>query len=78
MINHESKRVSNKYPRILVLASVGMRDNYVRFGDLVAFDITYGLLRNVAHDTRRFRVGVFAVTDTNLRMLLAEIAVIVD
>ena len=36
---------SNKYPRILVLASVGIRDNYVRFGDLVAFDITYGLLQ---------------------------------
>ena len=43
--------------------------------DLAAFDITYGLLRNVASDHKR---GVFTVTDTNLRALLAEITILVE
>lgn len=55
-----------------------MRQSYLRFGDLVAFDITYGLLRNVAHDSRSYKVGVFTVNDTNLRMLFAGIAIFVD
>ena len=55
-----------------------MRDNYARYGDLLAFDITYCLLRNVAHDNKRYRVGVFTVSDTNLRLLLAGMAIIVD
>lgn len=42
---------TNQYPRSMVLISPGMRQSYLRFGDLVAFDITYGLLRNVAHDS---------------------------
>jgi hypothetical protein len=62
----------------MVLISPGMRQSYLRFGDLVAFDITYGLLRNVAHDSRRYKVGVFTVNDTNLRMLFAGIAILVD
>jgi len=61
-----------------VVTSAGMQDNYARYGDLLAFDITYGLLRNVAHDSRRYRVGVFTVSDTNLRLLLAGIAILVD
>ena len=72
------KEPRNKYPRIMVFASAGMRDNYARYGDLLAFDVTYGLLRNVAHDNRRYRVGVFTVSDTNLRLLLAGMAIIVD
>ena len=44
----------------------------------LAFDITYGLLRNVAHDNRPYRVGVLTVLDTNLRPLLAGIALLVD
>lgn len=68
----------DKYPRILVFATLGMLENYVRFGDLLAFDITYGILRNVSQDNRRYRVGVFTVKDTNLRMLLAGIAIMVD
>jgi hypothetical protein len=62
----------------MVIVSAGMRENYARYGDLLAFDITYGLLRNVASDNRRYRVGVFSVSDTNLRLLLAGIAIIVD
>ena len=63
----------------MVFVSPGMRESYVRFGDLVAFDITYGLLRNVtAEDSRRYRVGVFSVNDTNLRILFAGIAILVD
>ena len=62
----------------MVLISPGMRQSYLRFGDLVAFDITYGLLRNVAHDSRSYKVGVFTVNDTNLRMLFAGIAILID
>ncbi len=68
----------NKFPRVIVVASTEMRQNYVRYGDVLAFDITYGLLRNVAHDQKRYRVGVFTVHDANLRLLLTGIAMIVD
>jgi hypothetical protein len=62
----------------MVFVSPGMRENYARYGDLVAFDITYGLLRNVASDQKRYKVGVFTVTDTNLRALLAGMAILVE
>ena len=62
----------------MVFVSPGMKQNYARYGDLVAFDITYGLLTNVASDNRRYRVGVFTVTDTNIRALLAGIAILVE
>ena len=55
-----------------------MKDSYSRFGDLVSFDITYNILRNVAQDNRRFRVGVFTVQDTNVRVLFAGLAIIAD
>lgn len=32
------------------LISPSMRQSYLRFGDLVALDISYGLLRDVAQD----------------------------
>lgn len=67
-----------KYPRLIVMATPGMQHNYDLYGDLVAFDITYGMLRNISSDNRRYRVGVFTVMDTNLRLLLAGIAILVD
>lgn len=67
-----------KYPRLLVMATAGMRHNYDRYGDLVAFDITYGLIRNLSSDNRRYRVGFFTVVDTNLRLLLAGITILID
>ena len=36
------------YPRSMVMISPAMRQSYLRFGDLVAFYITDGLLRNAA------------------------------
>ena len=62
----------------MVIVSKRMRDTYAKYGDLLAFDITYGLLRNVTHDNKRYRVGVFTVHDTNLRLMLAGIAIMVD
>lgn len=38
----------DRYPRSMVLISPAMRESYLRFGDLVAFDIIYGLLRSAA------------------------------
>lgn len=55
-----------------------MRSSYTRFGDLLAFDVIYGILKNVAHDGRKYRVGVFSVTDTNLRVLLAGMAIMAE
>ena len=72
------KEPQTRLPRITVFVSPSMKENYARYGDLVAFDITYGLLRNVASDHMRYKVGVFTVSDTNLRALIAGIAILVD
>lgn len=66
------------YPRSMVLVSSGMQDTYRKYGDLVVFKVVHGLLRNIANDQRRYRVGVFAVQDTNLRWMLAGIAILAD
>ena len=52
--------------------------NYNKYSDIVTFDLTYGLLRNVAHDLRRYRVGIFGLQDSNLRALLGGIVFMVD
>lgn len=55
-----------------------MLHNYVRFGDLLKFDIIYNILKNVGHDNMRYRIGVLTVTDTNLRVLLAGVAIMAN
>lgn len=55
-----------------------MLDNYARFGDLLALDIVYELVNNISHDSRRYRVAVFTVRDTNVRPLFAGLALLVD
>jgi len=51
-----------------------MRDSFKKYGDLLSFDITYNLLRNFTSDGKQYRLGVFCVTDTNIRILIAGIA----
>jgi hypothetical protein len=53
--------LKDRYPRILVIASPAMRDSYNRFGDMISFDVTHNLLRNIIHDNHRFRVAIFTV-----------------
>lgn len=60
----------------MVMASPDMRRNYRRYYELLSFDITYNLLKMFTSDGKRFRLGVFCVTDTNIRILLAGIAII--
>jgi hypothetical protein len=65
-----------RYPRMIVTASPSMKRNYQKFGDLLSFDITYNLLKNVTSDNNYYRLGVFCVFDTNIRILMAGIAII--
>jgi hypothetical protein len=53
-----------------------MKKNYERYGEIVSFDITYNLLKNTSSEGRRYRVGVFCVTDSNIRVLMAGIAIV--
>jgi hypothetical protein len=66
----------DKYPRIIVIVSQTMKKSFQRYGELLSFDITYNLLRNRTSDEKRYRLGVFCVTDTNVRLLFAGIAII--
>lgn len=66
------------FPKIMVIASKNMKDNFQDFGDIVSFDITYSLLKNTSVDNLRYRLGVFCVTDTNMRILLAGLAIICE
>jgi hypothetical protein len=59
---------------MMIIASPAMMDSYNRFGEMISFDITYNLLRNITHDNHRFRVGIFTVGDTNQRILFAGLA----
>ena len=68
----------DKFPRQFMIVSPRMKANYVRYGDLVSFDITYSLIKNVASDSRRYNIGIFTMQDTNLRILLAAVAFICD
>ena len=60
----------------MVFASPNMIKNYQKYGDMVSFDITYNLLKNFSTEGRRFRVGVFCVYDSNIRILFAGLAII--
>jgi hypothetical protein len=66
---------TDRYPRIIVTVSRTMRANFARFGDLLSFDVTYNLIKNNTSDGRRYRLGVFTVFDTNIRILLAGIVI---
>jgi len=65
-----------QYPAVMVLVSPLMTQNFQKYGDIVSFDITYSLLKNVSIEKRRFRVGVFCVYDSNVRILFAGLAIL--
>lgn len=50
--------------------------NYQKYGDMVSYDITYSLLKNMSSEGRRYRVGLFCVYDCNIRILLAGISIV--
>jgi hypothetical protein len=68
----------NKYlpgPAMLVLASNTMKKNYIRYGDLLAFDILPHQLNSQNND-QVYSIGVFTVGDTSARLLLVGMAVL--
>jgi hypothetical protein len=74
---YEWNRENNdKCPQVLVAVSPNMRKNYEKYGEMVSFDITYNLLKNVSSNGHRYRIGVFCVTDSNIRILMAGIALV--
>lgn len=70
----QAETEEDRYPRLIVMVSKLMRDSFKKYGDLLSFDITYNLLRNFTSDGKQYRLGVFCVTDTNIRILIAGIA----
>lgn len=63
-------------PNIIVVVSESMRRNYVKYGDILSFDITYKLLKNFNSNGQQYNVGVFCVFDTNNRILIAGVAIL--
>jgi hypothetical protein len=68
----------DKYPRTMVIVTPTMKKNFREYGDILSFDITYKMLKNTTNENQRYRLGVFCVTDTNIRILLAGIAILCD
>jgi hypothetical protein len=66
------------YPRLIVTVSPQMRRNYQLYGDLVSFDLTYNLIKNLTIDGRRYGLGVFCLTDTNIRLLIGGYSLMCD
>lgn len=66
------------YPRMMVLVSRFMEVNYRNFGEMLSFDFTYNLIRNRSRDEKRYGLGVFCVTDTNVRVLIAGLAIMCE
>lgn len=66
------------YPRMMVLVSKPMRQNYRSYGELLSFDLTYNLIKNMTFEGRRYGLGVFCVTDTNVRILMAGLAIMCE
>lgn len=62
----------------MVFASAAMRRNFNKYGDMVSFDITYNILKNSTSDGKRYRLGVFCVLDTNVRVLIVGISILSD
>jgi hypothetical protein len=55
-----------------------MRENYIRFDDMISFNIAYNLLNDITYDNNQFCVGIFTVGDTNQRILFVGLAFVAD
>lgn len=60
----------------IVLVSKTMKENYIRFGDMLCFDLTYKLLKKKINVDKHIGVGFFVGMDTNLRIVLFGVAVL--
>lgn len=70
---------TNSKEKLLLLAvSPHMSNNYSKFGDLLGINIFTDLLRKDAESNSEYKVVVLTVSDTNCRLLLAGVAVILQ
>jgi hypothetical protein len=60
---------------MIVLVSKLMRCNYQNYSELLSFDFTYNLIKNRTSDGKRYGLGVFCVTDTNVRVLITGVSI---
>jgi|JI61114C2RNA_FD_contig_91_192688_length_957_multi_1_in_0_out_0_1 hypothetical protein len=55
-----------------------MKRCYDQYGDLLYFEILHDLIRGTLDDGREYRVGVFSVVDSDVRMRLVGISAFVE
>lgn len=46
-------------PRILVVISPQMKENFKQYGQTVSYDLTYNIIRDITPDRRQYAVGIF-------------------
>lgn len=59
-------------------ATAAMKRNYFKYGDMLSFDFTDNSIRNITTDGKKYRLGVFSVIDTNMRVLLVAVVLMSD
>lgn len=55
-----------------------MQTNYLKYGDLICFDVTYKLLKKKKKQAKHLGVGFFVGQDENTRIVLFAMNTIAD
>jgi hypothetical protein len=50
-----------------------MKNNYLRFGEVINFDMTYKMIKKPSPYGNPYAVGYFMAQDTNLRLVMTSI-----
>ena len=53
-----------------------MKKNYLKYGDVLCFDLTYKLLKKKRKSDRNIGIGFFVGQDENLRIVLFGFCII--
>jgi hypothetical protein len=61
---------------IIILVSESMKKNYIKFGDILCFDVTYKLLKKKVSEPKHLGVGFFVGTDENSRIVIFAVSTI--
>jgi hypothetical protein len=70
---------SETFSRVIMEVSPAMKSIYLKYGDMLSFDVFYDLLTgDLISDACAYKAGVFSVNDTNMRVLIVGVAVFVD
>jgi hypothetical protein len=57
------RKIDKGKTNIMILASENMKKNYIKFGDILCFDITYKLLKKKVKESKHLGVGFFVGQD---------------